>query len=192
MTEHLALKHLQVKFLDFEHRRLLSVVRHHHEVLVRLLAFRQQVLLNIVKVARSERNLVLVYGLVLLVEEAYAVLLHQLLDRLLDLFVVQSQVYVLSVLLPDLLEQLLKQLQPDFLHDLDIGPLGHLGRDLDALLVVEVRVRSAAGLLEFVLGNLLVEHVIKEFRQVLVSEVVVEFTSEGLDDITATRGRAIS
>jgi hypothetical protein len=42
-----------------------------------------------------------------------------------------------------------------------------------------------------VLSNLLVENVVKEFVKILLSKLVVELTTMGLDDVATARGRTI-
>ena len=59
------------------------------------------------------------------------------------------------------------------------------------MLVVHVRVRLAPRLLELVLRYLLVEHLLEELRQVLLSQLVVQLAPVRLDDVAAAGGRAV-
>jgi hypothetical protein len=59
------------------------------------------------------------------------------------------------------------------------------------VLVVEVRLRLAALLFQLVLGDLLVEDMVKDLVKVLLSEIIVQLFTMGLYDIASPGRRAI-
>lgn len=57
--------------------------------------------------------------------------------------------------------------------------------------MVNVAFRGASIFFELVLSDLLVEHMIKELRQILLCKIVVKFSSMGLNDVASSRWGAV-
>lgn len=134
---------------------------------------------------RRLSDLLSVYGLFFVVEKADALLLHHTLDGLLDFAVVEGKVDVLGVPLTNLLAEFLVELHADLFHDFQVGSLSHLRNHLATVFVVKVRLRFPSGLLQFVLGDLLIKDLFEELIQVFLGHLVVKFTAVGLDNVAA-------
>lgn len=84
-----------------------------------------------------------------------------------------------------------EQLHANLLHDAKVGSLGDFGHYLTSVLVVDVRIRLATLLFQLVLGDFFVEDMIKELVKVLISELIVQLSTMGLNDIASPGRRAI-
>jgi hypothetical protein len=89
--------------------------------------------------------------------------------------------------LANLFTQFFVELHTDFFHDFQVRAFGHFGNNLTPVLVVKVGFRFPSGLLKFVLSNLLIKDLFKEFVQVFLSHLVVQLTTMGLNNVAATR-----
>jgi hypothetical protein len=125
--------------------------------------------------------------LAFLVEKLDYTLGHHLLNRLLDLPVIQCHVDVFSKMSANIVGEFLEQLHANLLHDAKVGSLGDFGDYLTSVLVVEVGLRLAALLFKLVLGDFLVEDMVEELVKVLLSELIVKLSAMGLYDIASPR-----
>ena len=100
--------------------------------------------------------------LAFLVEELDDSFGHHLLDRLLNLSVVECQVNVFSKMSSNIVGEFLEQLHANLLHNSKIGSLGDFGDNLTSVFVVEIGLRLAALLFQLVLGDFLIEDMIEE------------------------------
>ena len=110
---------------------------------------------------------------------------------MLDLAVVERHVDVFSKMRANVVGEFLKQLHANLLHDAKVGSLGDFGHYLTSVLVVEVRLRLATLLFQLVLGNFLVEDMVEELVKVLLSQLIVQLSTMGLNDIASPGRRAI-
>ena len=94
---------------------------------------------------------------------------HHLLDGLLDLSVVECHVDVFTKMSTDIVGKFLEQLHANLLHNSKVGSLGDFGDNLTPVLVVEVGLRLATLLFQLVLGDFLIEDMIKELVKILLS-----------------------
>ena len=69
----------------------------------------------------------------------------------------------------DIVGEFLEQLHANLLHNSKVGSLGDFGDNLAPVLVVEIGLRLATLLFQLVLGDFLIEDMIKELVKVLLS-----------------------
>lgn len=94
---------------------------------------------------------------------------HHLLDGLLDLSVVECHVDVFTKMSTNVVGEFLEQLHANLLHNSKVGSLGYFGENLAPVLVVEIGLRLATLLFQLVLGDFLIEDMVKELVKVLLS-----------------------
>ena len=114
-------------------------------------------------------NLLLKDWLTFLIEKLDDSFGHHLLDGLLDLSVVKCHVDVFTKMSTNIVGEFLEQLHANLLHNSKVGSLGDFGDNLAPVLVVEIGLRLATLLFQLVLGDFLIEDMIKELVKVLLS-----------------------
>lgn len=129
--------------------------------------------------------------LAFLIEKLYYTLGHHLLDWLFDLSVVESHVDVFTKMSANVVGEFLEKLHANLLHDAKVGSLGDFGNYLTSVLVVKIRLRLATLLFQLMLGDFLVEDMVEELVKVLLSELIVQLSTMGLNDIASPRRWAI-
>lgn len=87
---------------------------------------------------------------------------HHLLDGLLDLSVIECHVDVFTKMSTNVVGEFFEQLHANLLHNSKVGSLGDFGDNLTPVLVVEIGLRLATLLFQLVLGDFLIEDMIKE------------------------------
>lgn len=83
--------------------------------------------------------------------------------------------------------EFLEKLHANLLHDAKVGSLGDFGNYLTSVLVIKIRLRLATLLFQLMLGDFLVEDMVEELVKVLLSELIVQLSTMGLNDIASPR-----
>lgn len=129
-------------------------------------------------------DLLSIYRLIVLVDQLNLVISQQENDLMLNVLIFKCLKNDMTLLVSKLFLKAICNARADFLHDLHVRPLGDLGAYLNNMMLIW-------HLLDLVLSDVLIEHLMVELLWISVNQIVVELASYRLNYIALSWRRAI-